>query len=149
MHRARAKYANGRWHLPSFHVSMSETAHKHCSVSSSYTYAMRGGTSEVWMVPNRTVSRTETWNEHFWCGREDLNLHGVAPTSTSSWRVYHSATSACLFIPQNYITIKKLRQWRILSLKTLVPTIPCFVLFTRQKSDRTSNIFLELKQCFA
>src|SRR3954469_14883390 len=23
-----------------------------------------------------------------WCGREDLNLHPVARTSTSSWRVY-------------------------------------------------------------
>jgi hypothetical protein len=29
-----------------------------------------------------------------WCGREDSNFHGVAPTSTSSLRVYHSATTA-------------------------------------------------------
>ena len=29
-----------------------------------------------------------------WCGREDSNLHRIAPTSPSSWRVYHSATTA-------------------------------------------------------
>ena len=29
-----------------------------------------------------------------WCGREDSNFHGVSPTSTSSLRVYHSATTA-------------------------------------------------------
>ena len=29
-----------------------------------------------------------------WCGREDSNFHEVAPTSTSSLRVYHSATTA-------------------------------------------------------
>jgi hypothetical protein len=28
------------------------------------------------------------------CGREDSNFHGVTPTSTSSLRVYHSATTA-------------------------------------------------------
>src|SRR5438132_499076 len=27
------------------------------------------------------------------CGREDSNFHGVSPTSTSSLRVYHSATT--------------------------------------------------------
>src|SRR3989338_5026521 len=32
--------------------------------------------------------------EFLWCGREDLNLQSLARTSTSSWRVYHSATSA-------------------------------------------------------
>jgi hypothetical protein len=30
-------------------------------------------------------SLRENW---IWCRREDLNLHGVAPTSPSSWRVY-------------------------------------------------------------
>ena len=29
-----------------------------------------------------------------WCGREDSNLHRISPTSPSSWRVYHSATTA-------------------------------------------------------
>ena len=29
-----------------------------------------------------------------WCGREDSNLHRIIPTSPSSWRVYHSATTA-------------------------------------------------------
>ena len=29
-----------------------------------------------------------------WCGREDSNFHGCYPTSTSSLRVYHSATTA-------------------------------------------------------
>jgi hypothetical protein len=29
-----------------------------------------------------------------WCGREDSNFHGVAPTATSTLRVYHSATAA-------------------------------------------------------
>ena len=29
-----------------------------------------------------------------WCGREDSNLHRITPTSPSSWRVYHSATTA-------------------------------------------------------
>ncbi len=29
-----------------------------------------------------------------WCGREDSNFHEVSPTSTSSLRVYHSATTA-------------------------------------------------------
>ena len=29
-----------------------------------------------------------------WCGRENSNFHGVSPTSTSSLRVYHSATTA-------------------------------------------------------
>src|SRR5208337_1880026 len=29
-----------------------------------------------------------------WCGREDSNFHEVTPTSTSSLRVYHSATTA-------------------------------------------------------
>src|SRR3989338_3853856 len=33
-------------------------------------------------------------SEFLWCGREDLNLQSLARTSTSSWRVYHSATSA-------------------------------------------------------
>ena len=30
------------------------------------------------------------------CGREDSNLHGIAPTTPSKWRVYHSATAAYL-----------------------------------------------------
>ena len=34
------------------------------------------------------ISRTE------WCGREDSNFHGLAPTTTSTLRVYHSATTA-------------------------------------------------------
>ncbi len=29
-----------------------------------------------------------------WCGREDLNLQGVSPTTTSTLRVYHFATTA-------------------------------------------------------
>jgi hypothetical protein len=29
-----------------------------------------------------------------WCGREDLNLHGISPTATSTLRVYRSATTA-------------------------------------------------------
>ena len=29
---------------------------------------------------------------HAWCSGEDSNLHGIAPASTSSWCVYHSAT---------------------------------------------------------
>ncbi len=33
-------------------------------------------------------------NESTWCGREDSNLQSLAGTSTSSLRVYHSATSA-------------------------------------------------------
>ncbi len=33
-------------------------------------------------------------DEKKWCGREDLNLHGLAPTSPSSWRVYRSTTAA-------------------------------------------------------
>jgi hypothetical protein len=34
------------------------------------------------------------WNRKSWCGREDSNFHEVTPTSTSSLRVYHSATTA-------------------------------------------------------
>jgi hypothetical protein len=33
-------------------------------------------------------------NLYSWCGREDSNFHEVTPTSTSSLRVYHSATTA-------------------------------------------------------
>ncbi len=29
-----------------------------------------------------------------WCGREDSNFHGLSPTTTSTLRVYHSATTA-------------------------------------------------------
>jgi hypothetical protein len=39
-----------------------------------------------WRSQKITVSR--------WCGREDSNLHGVAPASPSSWCVCRSATSA-------------------------------------------------------
>ena len=31
-----------------------------------------------------------------WCGRGDSNSYGLSPTSTSSWRVYRSATAANL-----------------------------------------------------
>ena len=31
-----------------------------------------------------------------WCGREDSNFHGLSPTTTSTLRVYHSATTASI-----------------------------------------------------
>ena len=36
----------------------------------------------------------QRWGTVYWCGREDSNFHRVSPTSTSSWRVYHSAMAA-------------------------------------------------------
>ena len=58
-------------------------------------------------VPDRRIlKRSEYWFFFFRkrttllssrvlkCGREDSNFHRVSPTSTSSLRVYHSATAA-------------------------------------------------------
>lgn len=39
--------------------SMSETAHKYSRATLCCAWRMRGGTSEVWALPNRTVSRIE------------------------------------------------------------------------------------------
>ncbi len=44
---------------------------------------------------NRDRSLAAQWDARDrLCGREDSNFHGVSPTSTSSLRVYHSATTA-------------------------------------------------------
>lgn len=42
------------------------------------------------------IEKRREWKQkkNQWCGREDSNLHRIAPTSPSSWRVYHSATTA-------------------------------------------------------
>ncbi len=48
------------------------------------------------VVRNRWVVEDESRESGSWCGREDSNFHGVAPTSPSSWRVYqfrHDRTS--------------------------------------------------------
>ena len=43
---------------------------------------------------NRVCPDTIANSGEGWCGREDSNFHEVTPTSTSSLRVYHSATTA-------------------------------------------------------
>ena len=49
-------------------------------------YAPMNAVYRSYFPPDRLPART--------CGREDSNFHGVTPTSTSSLRVYHSATTA-------------------------------------------------------
>lgn len=36
-----------------------------------------------------------SYRPSMWCARQDLNLYDLAATSTSSWRGYRYATSAC------------------------------------------------------
>jgi hypothetical protein len=55
--------------------------------------------SAIWVTqrvaPNCTKPTQKSAEiSHCWCGREDSNFHEVTPTSTSSLRVYHSATTA-------------------------------------------------------
>src|SRR5205809_5120313 len=46
------------------------------------------------MIPRPPRSTLFPYTTLFRSGREDSNFHGVSPTSTSSLRVYHSATTA-------------------------------------------------------
>ncbi len=53
-----------------------------------------GGIRCSGITGTRTEEATIHANPGLLCGREDSNFHGVSPTSTSSLRVYHSATTA-------------------------------------------------------
>ncbi len=57
-----------------------------------------GGEKKDPLVPKDGLLNQSNLNfsekSSLWCGREELNLHTLAGTSTSSWRVYHFTTSA-------------------------------------------------------